>query len=144
MTNQGSVLIVDDDHRLRTTLTDILTFKNFSITSVGTGQEALRAVQEKPVDVALIDLRLEDMPGIELLRRIKETNPGIECIMLTGHATVETGIEGMKLGAYDYLLKPCDIDVLMDKVKKAAARKREHDERIIQARLNEITLRRGM
>jgi len=106
MTNQGSVLIVDDDHRLRTTLTDILTFKNFSITSVGTGQEALRAVQEKPVDVALIDLRLEDMPGIELLRRIKETNPGIECIMLTGHATQSSAIEAINLGAYSYFEKP--------------------------------------
>ena len=62
--------------------------------------------------------------------------------MLTGHATVETGIEGMKLGAFDYLMKPCDIDNLLAKVKESAAKKRGHEEKIIAARLKEITSRR--
>jgi DNA-binding NtrC family response regulator len=63
--------------------------------------------------------------------------------MLTGHATVETAIEGMKLGAFDYLMKPCDIDVLVSKVEEAAQRKRAHEEKIIEARVKEITERRG-
>ena len=62
--------------------------------------------------------------------------------MLPGHATVETAIEGMKLGAYDYLMKPCDIDLLMAKVEQAAAKKRRHEEKIIEARIKEITSRR--
>ena len=63
--------------------------------------------------------------------------------MLTGHATVETGIEGMKLGAFDYLMKPCDMDVLLEKVKQAAAKKRRHEEKIIEARIKEITSHRA-
>jgi len=64
-------------------------------------------------------------------------------IMLTGHATVETAIEGMKLGAFDYLMKPCDIDLLVSKAEEAARRKRAHDEKIMEARVKEITGRRG-
>jgi FixJ family two-component response regulator len=67
----------------------------------------------------------------------------VEVIMLTGHATVESGIEGMKLGAYDYLMKPCEIDVLVEKVSAAAAKKRVHEEKIVEARLKEITKRRA-
>jgi DNA-binding NtrC family response regulator len=63
--------------------------------------------------------------------------------MLTGHATVESAIEGMKLGAFDYLMKPCEIDQLVSKVREAAARKRQHEEKIMQARLKEITMRRA-
>ncbi|HBD10344.1 MAG TPA: two-component system response regulator, partial [Syntrophobacteraceae bacterium] len=64
-------------------------------------------------------------------------------IMLTGHATVETGIEGMKLGAFDYLMKPCDIEQLMAKVKEAKSKKNRHEEKITQARIQDITMRRG-
>ena len=69
--------------------------------------------------------------------------PFVEVIMLTGHATVETGIEGMKLGAFDYLMKPCDMDVLMGKLKEAVAKKRRHEEKIIEARVKGITTRRA-
>jgi DNA-binding NtrC family response regulator len=62
--------------------------------------------------------------------------------MLTGHATVETGIEGMKMGAFDYLMKPCDMDQLIEKVNDAAKRKRSHEEKIMEARMKAITLRR--
>lgn len=82
------------------------------------------------------------MDGIETLREIKKVAPLLEVIMLTGHATVETAIEGMKLGAYDYLMKPCDIDLLLSKVEQAAAKKRQHEEKIIEARIKEITSRR--
>jgi DNA-binding NtrC family response regulator len=82
------------------------------------------------------------MDGIETLQAIKRTVPLVEVIMLTGHATVESAIEGMKLGAFDYLMKPCDMDHLIAKVTEAAARKRQHEEKIINARIKEITSRR--
>jgi DNA-binding NtrC family response regulator len=82
------------------------------------------------------------MDGIETLGLIRSRFPLVEVVMLTGHATVETGIMGMKLGAFDYLMKPCDIDVLVAKVTEAAAKKRGQEEKIIQARIKEITSRR--
>jgi DNA-binding NtrC family response regulator len=92
--------------------------------------------------VVILDVKMPGMDGIETLREIKRNHPLVEVIMLTGHATVETAIEGMKLGAFDYLMKPCDIDLLVAKVSEAAARKRKQEEKILEARIKEITLRR--
>jgi len=83
------------------------------------------------------------MDGIETLRRIKTEHPLTEVIMLTGHGTVETAIEGMKLGAYDYMLKPCELEELMEKINLAAGKRREHEHRIAEARAQSIVLRRG-
>jgi DNA-binding NtrC family response regulator len=81
------------------------------------------------------------MDGIETLKEIKRQFPLVEVIMLTGHATVESAIEGMKLGAFDYLMKPSDIDLLVEKVTEAAAKKRRHEEKIIEAQMRDITTR---
>jgi DNA-binding NtrC family response regulator len=83
------------------------------------------------------------MDGLETLATIKEAHPLVEVIMLTGHATVESAIEGMKHGAYDYLMKPCDLDILMEKLNEAATKKREHEAKILEARASLISLRRG-
>jgi DNA-binding NtrC family response regulator len=82
------------------------------------------------------------MDGIETLVEIKKKLPLVEVIMLSGHADVESAIDGMKQGAFDYLMKPCDIDQITTKVTDAAAKKRGHEEKIIQARIKEITSRR--
>jgi DNA-binding NtrC family response regulator len=76
--------------------------------------------------------------GIEALREIKKIKPLTEVIMLTGHATVETGIEGMKLGAYDYLIKPCETEELVIKINRAHERKAEHEERIREAKVRKL------
>jgi DNA-binding NtrC family response regulator len=78
------------------------------------------------------------MDGIETLKEIRKEFPLVEVIMLTGHATVETSIEGMRLGAFDYLMKPCDMDVLIEKVNAAVSKKRDHEEKIREARVNVI------
>ena len=81
------------------------------------------------------------MDGLETLKKIKTEFPLIEVIMLTGHATIESGIKGMKLGAYDFLMKPCDIDELVSKIEDAAKKKRAHEEKIKDAERNEILLK---
>ena len=85
---------------------------------------------------------MPNMDGMTALKEIKSKFPLVEVIMLTGHATVETGIEGMKMGAFDYLMKPCDMDQLIVKVNEAAKRKRDQEEKIMEARMQAITLRR--
>lgn len=89
----------------------------------------------------ILDVKMPGMDGIETLKAIKKEFPLVEVIMLTGHATVESAIEGMKLGAFDYLMKPSDIDVLVEKVTEAAAKKRRHEEKIIEAEMRKITTR---
>jgi DNA-binding NtrC family response regulator len=136
------VMLVDDEVGFVDAMAKRLNKRDLEISTAYSGPEALKklAVDSK-TDVIILDVKMPVMDGIETLREIKKAHPLIEVIMLTGHATVETGIEGMKLGAFDYLVKPCDIDQLMVKVQQAKNKKSQHEEKITQARINEITLR---
>lgn len=139
-----TVLLVDDEVPFVDAMTRRLGKRNLNILAAYNGLQALNIISaDKKVDVVILDVKMPGMDGIETLREIKEKRPLIEVIMLTGHATVETGVEGMKLGAFDYLMKPCDIEQLMTKVRLAKERKSEHEEKISQARIQEIALRRG-
>jgi DNA-binding NtrC family response regulator len=139
----AKVLLVDDEVPFVETMTKRLTKRDLEIYQAFSGSEALEKLdRERSVEVVILDVKMPGMDGIETLREIKKRFPLVEVVMLTGHATVETAIEGMKLGAYDYLMKPCDMDILMTKVDEAAARKRKQETKIIEARLKEITLRR--
>ena len=138
------VMLVDDEVPFVDTMTKRLGKRNLDIVTAYSGQEALEKLATTgSVDVVILDVKMPGMDGIETLRVIKQAYPLVEVIMLTGHATVETGIEGMKLGAFDYLMKPCDIDQLMAKVQEAKTKKTQHEEKITKARINEITMRRG-
>lgn len=140
-----TVMLVDDEVPFVDTMTKRLSKRNLDIVAAHSGYEALEKLQAKDlkVDVVILDVKMPGMDGIETLREIKKAHPLVEVIMLTGHATVETGIEGMKLGAFDYLMKPCDIEQLMSKVMEAKAKKRAHEDKILQARIQGIALRRG-
>ncbi|OQX21745.1 MAG: two-component system response regulator [Desulfobacteraceae bacterium IS3] len=139
----ANVLLVDDEVPFVEAMTKRLTRRDLTIFSAFSGEEALERLKENAaVEVVILDVKMPGMDGIEALRRIKSEYPLTEVIMLTGHATVETGIEGMKVGAFDYLMKPCDMDQLISKVGEAAAKKRRHEEKIIEARVKEITSRR--
>jgi len=138
------VMLVDDEVPFVDTMTKRLGKRNLDIVAAHSGHEAMEKLKANDkVDVIILDVKMPGMDGIETLREIKKAYPLVEVIMLTGHATVETGIEGMKLGAFDYLMKPCDIEQLMAKVQEAKAKKRRHEEKITQARVSEIALRRG-
>jgi DNA-binding NtrC family response regulator len=138
-----NVLLVDDEAPFVEALTRRLSRRDLDITAAFRGDEALEKLAESSrYEVVILDVKMPGMDGIETLREIKKRHPLVEVIMLTGHATVESAIEGMKLGAFDYLMKPCDIDDLVSKVDEAAARKEVHEEKITQARIREITQRR--
>lgn len=142
--NIATVLLVDDEVPFVEAMTRRLTKRNLTVLAAFNGQESLASLgKNSSVDVVILDVKMPGMDGIETLREIKKAFPLVEVIMLTGHATVETAIEGMKIGAFDYLMKPCDIDQLMAKVQEAKTKKRKHEEKIIQARIKEIALRRG-
>lgn len=137
------IMLVDDEVPFVETMTKRLTKRDLEVDSAFSGDEALKLLEKKPqTEVLILDVKMPGMDGIDTLREIKRRHPLVEVIMLTGHATVETAIEGMKLGAYDYLMKPCDMDLLLKKVQEAAAKKRGHEEKIVEARMKEITARR--
>jgi DNA-binding NtrC family response regulator len=138
------VLLVDDEVPFVEAMARRLTKRGLDVKSAFSGEEALQTLKKlKHVDVIILDVKMPLMDGLETLREIKKAYPIMEVIMLTGHATVETAIEGMKLGAYDYLMKPCDMDVLMKKLEDAKKRKKEHEQKIMEAQAMNIVMRRG-
>ena len=140
----ATIMLVDDEVPFVEAMTRRLTRRELEVEQAFSGSEALKKLTAgSKTEVVILDVKMPGMDGIETLKAIKSQVPLVEVIMLTGHATVESAIEGMKCGAFDYLLKPCDMDVLMSKVSDAAARKRQQDEKIINARIKEITARRA-
>lgn len=143
---EPSVLVVDDEVAFVETLVKRLSKRGVRVDFAHSGQEALdklAAGGPTKTDVVILDVKMPGMDGLETLVRIKEDHPLLEVIMLTGHATVESAIEGMKRGAFDYLMKPCELDALMEKLNAAAEKKQEHETKILEARANLISLRRG-
>ncbi|SPD75836.1 Response regulator receiver domain protein [uncultured Desulfobacterium sp.] len=136
------VLLVDDEVPFVEALAKRLGKRDLTVMSAFSGNDALEVLAKEPkIDIVILDVKMPGMDGIDTLREIKKAYPLVEVIMLTGHATVETAIDGMKLGAFDYLMKPCEIDKLMHKVKEAKDKKRTHEEKIRQARISEIVTR---
>lgn len=129
------LLIVDDEKDFTDSLAERLTLRDFEVSKAYSGEEAVGLIGEYNYDVVILDVAMPGMDGVQTLREIKRVKPLTEVIMLTGHATVETAIEGMKLGAYDYLLKPTEVDDLVQKVQAAYARKADQEERIRKAKM---------
>jgi DNA-binding NtrC family response regulator len=140
----ANVLLVDDEVNFIETFGERLELRDFEISKAFSGEEALRILKEnKNIEVVILDVKMPGMDGIETLAEIKRKNPLVEVMMLSGHADVASAIEGMKQGAFDYLMKPVDMDQIITKVTAAAIKKRQHEEKIIQARIKEITSRRA-
>ncbi|MBI4531986.1 MAG: sigma-54-dependent Fis family transcriptional regulator, partial [Candidatus Latescibacteria bacterium] len=119
MDTQISVLIVDDDHAFRTILSLELRRAGFDVTTAACGEEALTILGEQMFDVALLDLKMPGVDGIAVLNEVKTRSLPMEVIVLTGHGTVENAVTAMKMGAYDYLTKPCQLDEVEAAIRRA-------------------------
>ena len=137
------VLLVDDEKDFVEPLSERLRTREFTVDTAYSGREALNIIGEREVDVAILDVQMPGLSGIETLRAIKEASPLVQVIMLTGKATVEAAIEGMKLGAYDFLMKPADIEALAKKATAAHGIKADHEARIREAEIGKIVGTRG-
>lgn len=117
------VLIVDDEADFLETLVRRLEKRQVEAMGVPGGREALEKLSQHPVDVVILDVRMPGMDGLEVLQEIKKRWPLVEVILLTGHASVESGLQGMELGAFDYVMKPCKLTELLPKIELAYERK---------------------
>lgn len=133
------VMVVDDEEDFRETLVSRLRKREIDTTAAESGEKAVELVGRFLFDVIVLDIRMPGIDGIAALREIKKLRPLVEVILLTGHATVESGIEGMRLGAFDYIIKPANFDALLEKINQAFAKKAAHDEKIQQAIVRDLT-----
>lgn len=134
-----SVLVVDDEKDFVETTVNRLIKRNIEAVGVMSGEEALALTKKRLFDVVIMDIKMPGgMDGIETLRELKKIRPLVEVLLLTGHASVETSIEGMKLGAFDYLLKPVSMEELMVKLGHAFEKKSDHEEKIRKAKIRDL------
>jgi DNA-binding response OmpR family regulator len=122
------VLLVDDEPEFTAPLAERLQRRGFAVSVADRGERALAVVGSVVPDVVLLDVRMPGLDGIATLQRLRATHPEIEVILLTGHESVGTGLDGMRLGAFDYLTKPIAIEALVDKLSAACAHKRARQE----------------
>jgi DNA-binding NtrC family response regulator len=127
------ILLVDDEKDFVEMLTLRLEEIGEKVLQAYSGLECLEKLENTEVDVVILDVKMPGMDGIETLQEIKKRYPLVEVIMLTGHGTLESAVQGMKLGAYDFLFKPADFDDLTEKLNNARKRKHEQEERIRKA-----------
>ena len=120
---KASILLVDDDQAFRTVMAGELRRLDYVVSGAGSGEDALRQVAASEPDVLLLDLRLPSMDGLEVLKILHENHPSVEVIMLTGHGTIDTAIEAMRVGAFDYVMKPCPLDELQVRIQRALERR---------------------
>ena len=134
-----NVLVVDDEQEFRELTVKRLNKRGLQAKGAENGLEALEILDKNSQnDVILLDVKMPGIDGIETLRQIRAKYPLMEVVLLTGHASVDSGIEGMKLGAFDYLMKPIELDPLLEKLGEAYEKKRMHQEKIEQAQIKKF------
>ncbi len=116
------LLLVDDEEGYVKVLAKRMTRRNMEVATALSGSEAIQRLRKQDFDVAILDLKMEDMDGIEVLRVFKKMVPDLPVIMLTGHGTEKAAREGLEMGAFDYLTKPCDLEELVEKIRAACRR----------------------
>ncbi len=125
-----SVLLVDDEEKFITSNAKLLSKRGYDIVTALDAQQALAVLNSRDVHVAVLDVKMPGMDGMALLKEIKTRFPLVEVVMLTGHATFESAVSGLKIGASDYLLKPCQLSELIQKIEEAYEKRKLHEEKI--------------
>ena len=113
------ILLIDDEEEFISTLAERLELRDFLCKTAGDGVSGIQMIVTEPFDIAILDLMMPGLNGLNTLRQIKEINPDLPVILLTGHGSTKDGMEGMRIGAFDFLIKPLDIYALIDKIKLA-------------------------
>lgn len=131
----SSVLLVDDEQVFTGNMSKLLTNRGYRVTAVNDGASAIRALQENRYDVVVLDLKMPGMDGIATLKEIQKLELFTETLILTGHGSIDTALEALRLGAYDYLTKPCEIDDLVEKIEGAWKKKDREEQRDRQEKI---------
>ncbi|MEJ2660388.1 MAG: response regulator [Desulfobacteraceae bacterium] len=137
------ILLVDDEKDFLDVMSERIEARGMDVTTADSAEKALKDVESGGFDAIILDLMMPGMDGLQTLKAIKKKNPDLQVILLTGHATVEKGIEAMKLGAMDFLEKPADLDKLTEIIKKAQARKMVIIERKMEEKMKQIIGTKG-
>lgn len=132
------VLLVDDEQEFVHALSKRMTKRGLDVITASSGNEALTKVESENFDAVVLDLMMPDMDGLETLKRMLKKNPELQIILLTGHATIEKGIEAVKLGAVDFMTKPADIEQLIKRIHQAKTNKMVLVEKKMEAKLTDI------
>ena len=132
------MMLVDDEERFLSTTSKLLAKKGYAVLTAASGSAALERLRTDRVHVVILDVKMPGMDGIATLREIKRQFPMIEVIMLTGHATVESAIDGLKSGASDYLMKPADIGDVIQKAEEAFMRRQNLEAKIRVANMRRL------
>ncbi|WP_300459013.1 response regulator [Desulfobacula sp.] len=137
------ILLADDEKEFIEMLAQRLELRDLAVTTVYSGKDAIELAEKIDFDVIILDVLMPEITGIDALQQIKKSKPFTPIIMLTGEASIENAIQGMKLGALDFLIKPADTELLIKKISQARKLKHEHEERIRQAEIENILRTRG-
>jgi DNA-binding NtrC family response regulator len=137
------VLLVDDEKDFIDTLAERMRTRGMNVETTTSPKDAIKKTEQESFDVIVLDLMMPEMDGLKTMTALKEKNPDLQVILLTGHATVEKGIAAMKLGAVDFLEKPIDLAVLSEKIKKAKAQKMILVEKKTEDKLRELLEGKG-
>ena len=137
------VLLIDDEVEFLEALSERMEIRGMEVTTAESASNAVGALGAGDYDAIVLDLQMPDMNGIEMLKLIRKSHPDMQVILLTGQATLEAGIQAMKLGAMDFMEKPADIDALTDKIKKAQAKKMVIVEKKTEKKVNDILKSKG-
>ena len=129
MMKEATILLVDDEVVFTNNMSKLLTKRGYRVTAVNSGEEALRALQENSFDVMVLGLKMPGMNGIAVMHELSKLALSTEVLILTGHGSIDTALEAIRLGAYDYVTKPCEIAYLVSKIEAALERKTIRDKR---------------
>lgn len=138
MKKQIKLLFVDDEEKFLKGMTQRLKLRDLEVHSFNNGADALDSVKKETYDVALIDLKMPEMDGEELLKKLKQVNPALEVVILTGHGSEDSAVRTFREGAYEYLMKPCELDELISAISRAFAKRVKAKSQALKEKANAI------